>query len=158
MPSRRRFNPGFKRQVVEEWMAGAATLAQLSRRYEVCPNLVRRWKQQYGDGALAAAISDRRPPPGCIHHSDRGVQYACDDYVRLLTEAGFQISMSRRGNPFDNAQAESFFKTLKHEEVNLTQYRNFEEAKACIPAFIESASWRIQSRAAALGAGLRQPG
>lgn len=53
MPSRRRFNPGFKRQVVEEWMAGAATLAQLSRRYEVCPNLIRRWKQQYGDGALA---------------------------------------------------------------------------------------------------------
>ena len=88
-------------------------------------------------GALAAAISDRRPPPGCIHHSDRGVQYACDDYVRLLAEAGFRISMSGRGNPFDNAQAESFFKTLKHEEVNLTQYRNFEEAKTNIPAFIE---------------------
>jgi len=51
--TRRRFNPGFKRQVVEEWIAGAGTLAQLSRRYEVCPNLVRRWKQQYGDGALA---------------------------------------------------------------------------------------------------------
>jgi transposase InsO family protein len=88
-------------------------------------------------GALAAAISDRNPALGCIHHSDRGVQYACDDYVRLLGEAGFRISMSRRGNPFDNAQAESFFKTLKHEEVNLTQYRNFEEVKACIPTFIE---------------------
>jgi len=88
-------------------------------------------------GALRAALEDRQPPPGCIHHSDRGVQYACDDYVKLLGEAGFRISMSRRGNPYDNAQAESFFKTLKHEEVNLTQYRNFEEAAASIGAFIE---------------------
>jgi putative transposase len=87
--------------------------------------------------ALQAALADRRPPPDCIHHSDRGVQYACDEYVKLLTEARMQISMSRRGNPYDNAQAESFFKTLKHEEVNLTQYRNFEEVAASIPAFIE---------------------
>jgi len=88
----------------------------------------RRWKRRWRIGA---------PRPGCIHHSDRGVQYACDEYVRLLTEAGLLISMSRRGNPFDNAQAESFFKTLKWEEVNLTEYRNFEEAAASIPAFIE---------------------
>ena len=87
--------------------------------------------------ALQAALTDRRPSLGCIHHSDRGVQYACDEYVRLLTEAGLRISMSRRGNPYDNAQAESFFKTLKHEEVNLTEYRNFEEVAASIPAFIE---------------------
>lgn len=87
--------------------------------------------------ALQAALADRRPPPGCLHHSDRGVQYACDQYVRLLTEAGMQISMSRRGNPYDNAQAESFFKTLKHEEVYLTQYRNFQEAAASIGDFIE---------------------
>jgi len=87
--------------------------------------------------ALQAALADRRPPPGCIHHSDRGVQYACDEYVKLLTEAGLRISMSRRGNPYDNAQAESFFKTLKHEEVNLTEYRNLEEAAASIGAFIE---------------------
>jgi transposase InsO family protein len=87
--------------------------------------------------ALQAALTDRRPPPGCIHHSDRGVQYACDDYVKLLTEAGLRISMARRGNPYDNAQAESFFKTLKHEEVNLTEYRNLEEAAASIGAFIE---------------------
>jgi transposase InsO family protein len=88
-------------------------------------------------GALRAALGDRRPAAGCIHHSDRGVQYACDEYVGLLTGAGMRISMSRRGNPFDNAQAESFFKTLKWEEVNLTQYRNFEQAAAAIPAFIE---------------------
>jgi len=87
--------------------------------------------------ALQAALADRRPPPGCIHHSDRGVQYACDEYVKLLTEAGLRISMSRRANPYDNAQAESFLKTLKHEEVNLTEYRNFEEVAASIPAFIE---------------------
>jgi putative transposase len=87
--------------------------------------------------ALQAALADRRPPPGCIHHSDRGVQYACDQYVKLLTDAGLRISMSRRGNPYDNAQAESFFKTLKHEEVNLTEYRNLEEAAGSIGAFIE---------------------
>jgi transposase InsO family protein len=87
--------------------------------------------------ALRSALEDRCPPRGCIHHSDRGVQYACDEYVQLLLAAGFQLSMGRRGNPYDNAQAESFFKTLKHEEVNLTQYRNFEEAAASIGAFIE---------------------
>jgi putative transposase len=87
--------------------------------------------------ALRAALRDRQPPAGCIHHSDRGVQYACGDYVNLLTEAGLRISMSRRANPFDNAQAESFLKTLKHEEVNLTQYRNLEEAAVSIGAFIE---------------------
>jgi transposase InsO family protein len=88
-------------------------------------------------GALKAALQDRRPPPGCIHHSDRGVQYACHEYVHLLAEAGLRISMGRKGNPFDNAQAESFFKTLKYEEVNLTQYRNFPEAVTSIGAFIE---------------------
>jgi len=87
--------------------------------------------------ALRSALRDRHPPAGCIHHSDRGVQYACEDYVKLLSAAGLCISMSRRANPFDNAQAESFFKTLKHEEVYLTQYRNFEEAAVSIGAFIE---------------------
>jgi transposase InsO family protein len=65
------------------------------------------------------------------------VQYACDQYVKLLTDAGLRISMARRGNPYDNAQAESFFKTLKHEEVNLTEYRNLEEVAGSIGAFIE---------------------
>ena len=87
--------------------------------------------------ALQSALADRRPAPGCIHHSDRGVQYACDDYVKLLTDAGLRISMSRRGSPYDNAQAESFFKTLKHEEVNLSEYRNLGEAASSIGAFIE---------------------
>jgi len=99
--------------------------------------LSRRLEASLTLAALRAALDDRCPPAGCLHHSDRGVQYACDDYVRLLTEAGLRPSMSRRANPFDNAQAESFFKTLKHEEVNLSEYRNFQEAAASIGSFIE---------------------
>jgi len=99
--------------------------------------LSRRLEASLTVGALQSALADRQPPAGCLHHSDRGVQYACDDYVQLLQAAGLRISMSRRGNPFDNAQAESFFKTLKHEEVNLTEYRNLEEAVASIGRFIE---------------------
>jgi transposase InsO family protein len=114
----------------------AVILDAFSRRV-VGYALSRRLDASLTLAALTTALEERRPSPGCIHHSDRGVQYACDAYVALLTQAGFHISMSRRGNPFDNAQAESFFKTLKHEEVNLTQYRNFEEAAACLPVFIE---------------------
>jgi putative transposase len=99
--------------------------------------LSRRLEASLTLAALRSALEDRQPPLGCMHHSDRGVQYACDDYVQLLQAAGLRISMSRRANPFDNAQAESFFKTLKHEEVNLTEYRNLEEAAASIGSFIE---------------------
>ncbi len=65
------------------------------------------------------ALEERRPPLGCIHHSDRGVQYACHAYVDELRAAGIRISMARKGNPYDNAAAESFMKTLKYEEVYL---------------------------------------
>jgi transposase InsO family protein len=99
--------------------------------------LSRRLEASLTLAALRSALEDRQPPLGCMHHSDRGVQYACDDYVQLLQAAGLRISMSRRANPFDNAQAESFFKTLKHEEVNLTEYRNLQEAAASIGSFIE---------------------
>jgi len=87
--------------------------------------------------ALRMAIETRRPPEGCIHHSDRGVQYAAHDYVDDLNAAGFLISMSRKGNPYDNAQAESFMKTLKNEEVYLWDYKTFEDVKKRIPYFIE---------------------
>ena len=119
-----------------EFVYLAVILDAFSRRV-VGYALSRSLKASLTVAALQAALADRHPPPGCIHHSDRGVQYACDDYEKLLTDAGLRISMSRRGNPFDNAQAESFFKTLKHEEVNLTEYRNLEEAAASIGAFIE---------------------
>jgi hypothetical protein len=78
--------------------------------------------------ALKMAIRRGRVEPGLVHHSDRGVQYASRVYTDLLTEHGIQISMSRRGNPYDNAKAESFMKTLKYEEVYRSEYRDFEEA------------------------------
>lgn len=87
--------------------------------------------------ALAMALSQRDPPQGCIHHSDRGVQYASWQYVQMLKEHHFQISMSRRGNPYDNAFAESFIKTLKSEEVNLCDYHTLEEVYQRLPFFIE---------------------
>src|SRR5437667_7881551 len=72
--------------------------------------------------ALRAAIAARRPPAGCIHHSDRGSQYAAEDYRAELAKHGLKGSMGRRGNPYDNAKAESFMKTLKVEEVYLMEY------------------------------------
>jgi transposase InsO family protein len=88
--------------------------------------------------ALAMAIATRRPQPGTlIHHSDRGVQYACGDYTRLLEAHGIQPSMSRVGNPYDNAQAESFMKTLKQEEVDGRDYRDIDDARESIGTFIE---------------------
>lgn len=88
--------------------------------------------------ALQAALDNRKPPAGCIHHSDRGVQYACRAYVETLQKAGFQISMSLKGNPYDNAKMESFFKTLKQEEVYLKEYRNYQEAAESISFFLDT--------------------
>ena len=88
--------------------------------------------------ALAMAITARRPAPGSlIHHSDRGVQYACGDYAKLLADHDIRPSMSRVGNPYDNAKAESFMKTLKQEEVDGSAYRDAADARARIGAFIE---------------------
>jgi transposase InsO family protein len=88
--------------------------------------------------ALKMAIAARQPAPGrLIHHSDRGVQYACGEYTVLLAAHGIQPSMSRVGNPYDNARAESFIKTLKHEEVDGRDYRDLKEARETIGVFIE---------------------
>ncbi len=87
--------------------------------------------------ALEMALAARRPAMGLIHHSDQGVQYACAEYVERLEEAGAQISMASVGNPYENAKAESFFRTLKMEEVYLKDYRDFEEAQENIAEFIE---------------------
>lgn len=88
--------------------------------------------------ALDMAIKTREPAPGSlIHHSDRGVQYACNDYADILRARGIQASMSRVGNPYDNAKAESFMKTLKTEEVDGTAYRDLGDARSRIGSFIE---------------------
>ena len=88
--------------------------------------------------ALQLVIAGGRVAPGLVHHSDQGVQYASSAYTELLTEHGILISMSRRGNPYDNAQAESFMKTLKYEEVYRTEYLDFADARRRIGKFIES--------------------
>ncbi|HZO51618.1 MAG TPA: IS3 family transposase [Bryobacteraceae bacterium] len=87
--------------------------------------------------ALRMALDERMPSPSLVHHSDRGVQYASTQYTALLKEHQASISMSRRGNPYDNAACESFMKTLKYEEVYRNEYRDMEDALASIAQFIE---------------------
>jgi putative transposase len=87
--------------------------------------------------ALWMAIQNRTPPNAVIHHSDQGVQYAASDYVDTLLAHGFQISMARKGNPYDNAVVESFIKTLKSEEVYLWEYRTLADVEERLPYFIE---------------------
>lgn len=87
--------------------------------------------------ALTMALRRRTPSERLTHHSDRGVQYASNDYTALLKGHGIRISMSRSGNPYDNAARESFMKTLKYEEVYRQEYRDLTEARSCIEQFIE---------------------
>jgi len=87
--------------------------------------------------ALEMALTGREPEAGLVHHSDRGVQYASQNYTDLLKQHHAEISMSRKGNPYDNAACESFMKTLKYEEVYRNEYRDFEEAIASLGEFLE---------------------
>ena len=87
--------------------------------------------------ALEQAITQRQPPPGLVHHSDRGVQYASGDYVKILRQHEMIPSMSRPANPYDNASCESFMKTLKREEIYANDYRDLEHLLGNIEAFIE---------------------
>jgi putative transposase len=124
-------------RLVSEFIYLAVLLDAYSRR--VVGWALSRWID--GDLAVAAlegALAQRQPPSGWIHHSDRGVQYACRDYVERLQAAGAQISMSAKGTPRDNAQAERFMRTLKQEEVYLHDYETFEESEQAIGHFIEA--------------------
>ena len=114
----------------------AAILDAYSRKC-VGWKLSRRIDTQLVLGALEAALAVRPVKAGLIHHSDRGVQYASSEYIARLQSIGAQVSMSAVGNPYDNAKAESFFKTLKREEVYLKQYQTFQEAEDNIRQFIE---------------------
>jgi putative transposase len=114
----------------------ACVLDAFSRRC-VGWHLSREMTTQLTRSALHQAIVERHPQPGLIHHSDRGVQYASRDYVKQLQKIGAQISMSAVGNPYDNAKAESFFKTLKQEEVYLKEYDSFSDAEQNLTVFIE---------------------
>ena len=100
-------------------------------------NLSRRLDVSLSLTALECALARRQIPPGVIHHSDQGVQYAAGDYVAKAREAGMLLSMSRRGQPKDNPQAESFFRTLKVEQVYLSEYLDFDDAQRQLSQFIE---------------------
>jgi putative transposase len=120
----------------QEFIYLAVILDVYSRRV-VGWSISRQLDSNVAQQALASALKERQPAPGLIHHSDRGVQYACGDYVKRLEAAGITVSMSRPGNPWDNAWAESFMKTLKVEEVDGRRYRNFDHAASLIGSFIE---------------------
>ncbi len=120
----------------QEFIYLAVLLDVFSRR-AIGWELGRHLDAQLALSALEMALAHRRVGPGLVHHSDRGVQYASQLYTERLKEHGIAISMSRRGNPYDNAFAESFMKTLKYEEVYLQDYETLAHARFCIGEFIE---------------------
>jgi putative transposase len=114
-----------------------ATLLDLFSRKVVGWAISRRINRELCMATLKRAIAERRPSPGCIHHSDRGVQYACTDYRQFLEDHEIAASMSGKGYCYDNAFAESFFKTLKTEEVYLSEYETYEDVLDAVPRFID---------------------
>jgi putative transposase len=120
----------------EEFVYLAVILDAYSRRV-IGWNLDRTLEDSLTLTALRMALQQRQAQPGLVHHSDRGVQYASGDYTKLLLDQKVRISMSRKGNPYDNAQCESFMKTLKYEEVYRTEYRDLVDARSRIREFIE---------------------
>jgi transposase InsO family protein len=124
-------------RMLEEFAFLAVVLDAFSRRV-IGWALDTHLRASLATTALQMAIAARQPAPdSLIHHSDRGVQYACGEYTSILETHGIQPSMSRVGNPYDNAKAESFMKTLKQEEVDGRDYRNLSQARDAIGAFIE---------------------
>ena len=122
---------------IETCFVYLAVIMDLYSRRVIGWAISRRLDRQLCLEALEMALRERNPAPGCIHHSDRGVQYAPEQYVQRLRVAGFQISMSAKANPYDNAFMESFFKTLKYEEVHLWNYDSYQMVIDRVPYFIE---------------------
>ena len=120
----------------EEFVFLAVILDAYSRRV-IGWALDRTLEDELTLAALRMALARRIVEPGLVHHSDRGSQYASGDYTGLLKDHGITISMSRKGNPWDNAACESFMKTLKYEEVHRNEYRDLAEARAAIGEFLE---------------------
>jgi len=120
----------------EGWLF-LATVIDLFSRKVVGWSMSESLKSQIAIDALEMAIAARAPAPGLIHHSDRGVQYACGDYQRIIRRAGMRPSMSRKGDCWDNSVAESFFSTLKKELVWRTKFVSREQARREIFEFIE---------------------
>ena len=123
-------------RVQQEFVYLAVVLDAFSRRV-VGWALNRSLRSTVAVDALQQAIDERNPLPGLVHHSDRGVQYASEDYINLLRKHGATCSMSRVGNPYDNARCESFLKTLKQEEIYCREYRDMEDLRVHSRAFIE---------------------
>ena len=119
-----------------EFVYLAVVLDAFSRRV-IGWALGRTLEAELAVAALRMALIERRPPVGLVHHSDRGVQYASHVYTEMLKQHHATISMSRKGNPYDNAACESFMKTLKQEEVYRNEYRDFHEACSSVGEFLE---------------------
>lgn len=120
----------------EEFVYLAVVLDAYSRRV-IGWALGRTLEAELALAALRMALVCRRPAAGLVHHSDRGVQYASGDYTGLLKNHEITISMSRKGNPYDNAACESFMKTLKYDEVYRNEYRDFNDARSSIGEFLD---------------------
>jgi len=118
-----------------EFVYLAVVLDSYSRRV-IGWELDRTLEDDLSQAALRMALRSRTPAAGLVHHSDRGIQYASGDYTNLLKENQIRISMSRKGNPYDNAACESFMKTLKYEEVYRQEYRDLAEARTSVEQFI----------------------
>jgi transposase InsO family protein len=123
-------------RLTEEFVYLAVVVDRFSRR-AVGWALDRSLQTRLTLAALEMAVAQRRPAPGLVHHSDRGTQYAAADYARLLAQHGMTASMSQPAYPYDNAQCESFIKTLKQEEIYCHSYRDLEDLRRHVREFIE---------------------
>jgi len=121
----------------EGWLYLAGVMDLFSRKI-VGWSMTDHLRADLPAAAMKMGLSRRRPPAGLLHHSDRGVQYACDDYQGLLGEHRIQVSMSGKGDCYDNAVMESFWSTLKGELVHHEQYRTRDEARQSIFEYIET--------------------